>query len=112
MEALRTCGMGRIPDIVPDHMTPSPGENAWWTDVLENGPGSPYACYFDIDWDPVKEELHNRLLLPILGQQYGEALESGQLRVEYRDGAFGALRLQKPAAVGPQDLPASPRPEH
>ena len=45
-------------------MSAAPGENLWWTDVLENGPGSPYAAYFDIDWDPVKEELQNRLLLP------------------------------------------------
>ena len=90
--ALRTAGMGRIPDIVPNHMSATPGENPWWTDVLENGPGSPYAACFDIDWDPVKEELHNRLLLPLLGQPYGEALESGQMRVEYHDGAFG-LRL-------------------
>src|SRR4029077_1492421 len=44
--ALRTAGMGRIPDIVPNHMSATPGENPWWTDVLENGPGSPYAACF------------------------------------------------------------------
>jgi (1->4)-alpha-D-glucan 1-alpha-D-glucosylmutase len=92
LAALKEAGMGRIPDIVPNHMSATPGENAWWTDMLENGPGSPYAAYFDIDWDPVKEELRNRLLLPLLGQPYGEMLESAQMRVEYHGGAFG-LRL-------------------
>ena len=52
--------MGQILDIVPNHMSAAPGENAWWTDVLENGPGSPYAAYFDIDWHPVKEELREQ----------------------------------------------------
>jgi (1->4)-alpha-D-glucan 1-alpha-D-glucosylmutase len=106
VEALRSCGLGRIPDIVPNHMSAAAGENPWWTDVLENGPGSPYAAYFDIDWDPVKEELHNRILLPMLGQQYGDALESGQLRVEYRDGAF-AVRVYD--ALLPLDPKTYPR---
>ena len=65
-----------------------PAENPWWNDVLENGPASPHAAYFDIDWRPVKEELRNSILLPILGDQYGQVLESGELKLEYREGAF------------------------
>ena len=80
--------LGQILDIVPNHMSATPGENAWWTDVLENGAASPHAVCFDIDWRPVKEELRDRLLLPILGDQYGQVLEAGELKLEYRDGAF------------------------
>ena len=88
VEALHGRGMGQILDTVPNHMSATPMENPWWTDVLENGPGSPHAAYFDIDWRPVKEELQNRILLPILGDQYGQVLEAGELKLEYREGAF------------------------
>ena len=88
VEALQGRAMGQILDTVPNHMSATPGENPWWNDVLENGPASPHAAYFDIDWRPVKEELRNRILWPILGDQYGRALESGQLKLEYREGAF------------------------
>lgn len=62
--------------------------NTWWMDVLENGPGSMYAAYFDIDWHPVRPELENKVLLPILEDQYGDVLEAGKLRLAYADGAF------------------------
>ena len=88
VEALRRHGLGQILDIVPNHMGISPGENAWWTDVLENGPSSPYARYFDIDWHPVKAELENKVLLPLLEDQYGTVLEAGLLRPAYEEGAF------------------------
>ena len=88
VEALHGRGMGQILDTVANHMSATPAENLWWNDVLENGPSSPRAAYFDIDWRPVKEELRNRILLPILGNQYGDVLESGELRLEYREGAF------------------------
>ncbi len=86
--ALDEHGMGHILDIVPNHMGVASHENRWWCDVLENGPNSPHARYFDIDWQPVKPELTNRVLLPVLGDQYGRVLESGQLKVEFADGAF------------------------
>ena len=88
VEALHGRAMGQILDIVPNHMSATPAENLWWNDVLENGPTSPHAAYFDIDWHPVKEELRNKILLPILGDQYGQVLESGELKLEYREGAF------------------------
>ena len=72
---LREHGMGQILDIVPNHMGIGEPGNAWWMDVLENGPGSSYAGYFDIDWQPVKPELRDKVLLPILGDQYGLVLE-------------------------------------
>jgi (1->4)-alpha-D-glucan 1-alpha-D-glucosylmutase len=88
VEALDAYKMGQIIDIVPNHMNAVPLENRWWTDVLENGPGSPFAAYFDIDWRPVKEQLRDRILLPVLGDQYGQILESGELKLQYAAGAF------------------------
>ena len=55
----------------------STATNPWWRDVLAHGPASEYARFFDIDWNPVKRELRRKLLLPILGDQYGKVLERG-----------------------------------
>jgi len=81
-------GLGLILDIVPNHMVIGQTCNAWWMDVLENGPSSSYADYFDIDWHPVNPQLENKVLLPILEDQYGNVLEDGKLRLAYEDGAF------------------------
>src|SRR5574341_817837 len=77
--ALAERGMGVILDIVPNHMGVAGNSNPWWMDVLENGPSSPKAGFFDIEWAPPKAELRNKVLLPILPDQYGRVLESGQL---------------------------------
>ncbi len=81
-------GLGLVLDVVPNHMGIAGDANAWWLDVLENGPASPRAGFFDIDWKPFKPELHERVLLPILPDQYGRVLESQQLQLELSDGAF------------------------
>ena len=90
--ALKTHGMGLILDIVPNHMAVGGADNAWWLDVLEWGEGSPYAAYFDINWDPLREDLKGRVLLPVLGDQYGAVLERGEiaLRFEPSEGSFSA----------------------
>jgi (1->4)-alpha-D-glucan 1-alpha-D-glucosylmutase len=85
---MRKLGMGQILDIVPNHMCVESSDNLWWFDVLENGSSSPYASFFDIDWDPVKQELKNKVLIPVLGDQYGAVLENGELRLDYHEGAF------------------------
>jgi (1->4)-alpha-D-glucan 1-alpha-D-glucosylmutase len=85
---LRKYEMGQILDIVPNHMNIVSKENVWWMDLLENGPSSIYANFFDIDWNPVKKELKNKVLLPILGDQYGKVLESQELRLTFEEGAF------------------------
>jgi (1->4)-alpha-D-glucan 1-alpha-D-glucosylmutase len=69
--------MGLILDDVPNHMGIGDPGNAWWADVLENGPGSPYAPFFDIDWCPVNPDLEIKVLLPLLEDQYGRVLEAG-----------------------------------
>ncbi len=62
--------------------------NGWWQDVLENGPASQYARFFDIDWNPPKEALRGKVLLPVLGDQFGRVLEDQQLRLSYEDQRF------------------------
>ncbi len=79
--------MGLLLDIVPNHMAASP-ENPWWMDVLENGPGSSYASYFDIDWHPPSLTLANKILLPVLGKFYGETLDNREFRLVFRRGSF------------------------
>jgi len=86
--ALRAQGMGQLLDFVPNHMGIAEPQNLWWADVLENGPSSPYAAYFDIDWQPLKSELRDKVLIPILGDQYGRVLERGELKVHYDSGRF------------------------
>lgn len=103
--ALRERGMGLILDIVPNHMGIVAAENAWWSNVLENGPSSPYARYFDIDWHPIKPELADKVLLPLLGGQYGEVLESGQLKLEYLQGAFFLRYYQHQLPIDPGTYP-------
>src|SRR5690606_37961421 len=79
--------MGVVLDIVPNHMAVLGVENALWSDVLENGPASRFACYFDIDWTPVRQAMHNRLLVPILGAPLGEVIERGEIRLVFRPAA-------------------------
>ncbi len=86
--ALHERGMGQLLDFVPNHMGIGEPANLWWMDVLENGPSSHYAPFFDIDWHPLKKELHGKVLLPILGDQYGRVLERGELKVSFEAGSF------------------------
>ena len=89
VDALRRHGMGHIVDIVPNHVGVGTNDNAWWNDVLENGPESAYADYFDIDWQgSPRPELHNKVLLPVLGEPYGDALEQGKLKPKFENGAL------------------------
>ena len=85
---LHAHGMGQIVDFVPNHMGIGEPLNHWWMDVLENGPSSSYAPFFDIDWKPLKADLEDKVLLPILGDQYGRVLERGELQVRFEAGAF------------------------
>lgn len=101
-DTLRAHGFGHIVDIVPNHMSANPRSNRWWRDVLENGPSSPFADFFDIDWTPLKPELHGKVLLPVLGDQYGRVLERGELRLHVADGALSLRYFNL-------DLPINPR---
>ena len=85
-EELHRRGMSMIADVVPNHMCISHPSNLWWWDVLENGPSSPFARFFDIDWHPPKEELANKVLLPVLGDQFGRVLENLEIQAVYTQG--------------------------
>ncbi len=84
--ALRMHDMGLIVDIVPNHMAVGHDDNRAWLDVLEWGPLSRHAGFFDIDWDVPDPALNGRLLAPFLGKPYGEALADGELRLQFDPG--------------------------
>jgi (1->4)-alpha-D-glucan 1-alpha-D-glucosylmutase len=102
--AFRESGLGQLLDFVPNHMGVGGADNPWWLDVLEWGPDSDYAGWFDIDWDPDRRYLHNKLLVPFLGDQYGAVLEDGQfeLRFDPEGGGFAVW------AYGTHKLPICP----
>ena len=101
IETLRQHAMGHIADLVPNHMGIAKSANPWWQDVLENGSSSQYASFFDIDWHPLKPELENKVLLPILGDSYGAVLERQQITVQYVAGAFRARYFDTVLPIAP-----------
>src|SRR5215813_1894759 len=85
---LKSYGMGLVLDFVPNHMGTGFGSNPWLDDVLRNGRTSEFAEFFDLDWDPIKPELRNKILLPILGEPYGAELESGHITLVMEENSF------------------------
>jgi (1->4)-alpha-D-glucan 1-alpha-D-glucosylmutase len=103
VDALHARRMGQVLDTVPNHMGVMTNDNPWWSDILENGPGSPYANYFDISWhSSPRPELQDKVLVPILGDPYGKALESQQLRLQYDAGSFSIYYFQHRFPVAPR----------
>jgi (1->4)-alpha-D-glucan 1-alpha-D-glucosylmutase len=102
---LRALDMGLLLDIVPNHMGVG-NDSVWWQDVLENGRASEYAGYFDIDWDPLDPRMRGKLLLPILGRQYGEELESKRIQMTAGDGQVRARYYDHLMPVAPRSIPA------
>jgi (1->4)-alpha-D-glucan 1-alpha-D-glucosylmutase len=102
VEELHANGMGQILDVVPNHMGIVGNQNAWWNDILENGPASPYANFFDIDWySSFKAELREKVLLPVLGENYGQVLDAPQLQLLFHDGAFSIAYFDHRFPVSP-----------
>ena len=98
---LHKYGMGQVLDFVPNHMGVTQPGNKWWADVLENGSSSIYAPYFDIDWHPLKADLRDKVLLPILADQYGRVLERGELRLHFEEGAFYLSYVSQKLPIAP-----------
>lgn len=86
---LRGLGMGLIVDIVPNHMAVGNHDNEWWMDVLRWGRESPYASFFDIDWNAPDPTLEGRILAPFLGKPYGDALDSAEIELRFDRPATG-----------------------
>jgi (1->4)-alpha-D-glucan 1-alpha-D-glucosylmutase len=105
--ALHEHGMGQILDVVPNHMGILGADNAWWLEILENGEASTYAEFFDIDWYPLKDELQGKVLVPVLGNQYGTVLDHGELKLTFdkEKGEFSILYFQHRFPVNPREYP-------
>ena len=104
-KSLKNNGMGHIIDIVPNHMAIASLQNPWWWDVLENGPSSRYATYFDVDWESSEERWPNKVLLPVLGDHYGRILEDGQLQLAHQNGVFTLHYHEHTFPIDPSSLP-------
>ncbi|CAN5723058.1 malto-oligosyltrehalose synthase [soil metagenome] len=102
---LRQRNMGQILDFVPNHMGIGQSLNQWWMEVLEDGIASPYSRYFDIDWNPGKRELEDRVLLPVLGERYGKALENGEFKLSFEDGVFSLHYFDTVLPISPATYP-------
>lgn len=107
LDALAKHNMGQILDLVPNHMGVGGDDNAWWLDVLENGPASAFASYFDIDWFPNKEELRGKVLVPVLGGHYGTVIENGEVRLTFdaRRGEFSVWYYNHRFPLEPRTYP-------
>ncbi len=102
-ETLEQLGLGFLLDIVPNHMAASQ-ENSWWMSVLENGVHSRFLHYFDIDWSSVtaRGQTEQKVLLPILGKPYGEAIESGEIKLAFGEDGFHFTYYDKRLPLAPK----------
>ncbi len=91
--ALREHDMGLILDIVSNHMAVGGADNPWWLDLLEWGRMSPYSEFFDIQWHSPDPLLKGQLLMPFLGSDYGEALQTGTLTLQF-DAGHGTFYVE------------------
>ncbi|MCC7085014.1 MAG: malto-oligosyltrehalose synthase [Pirellulales bacterium] len=96
--------LGQVLDIVPNHMSVADRGNRWWWDVLENGPSSRYAAYFDVDWEPLEQKLHNLVSMPILADHYGRVLEAGEIKLEREGGSFLVRYFDHVLPLAPRSL--------
>ena len=102
-QRLGEIGLGQVLDIVPNHM--SLGEqNRYWWDVLENGNSSRYASFFDIDWNSAEERLRDKVLVPVLGDQYGRVLNDGGIKVVRSGSTFTVEAASQSLPVAPETL--------
>ncbi len=85
-------------------MSISSRDNAWWWDVLENGQSSLYAHYFDVDWHPPEQKLHDTVLLPILGDHYGRIVDAGEIQLQHNHGRFTFHYHDHVMPVAPRSL--------
>lgn len=102
---LQELGLGLLLDMVPNHMA-ADTSNGWWLDVLEKGPFSQYAAWFDIDWQPLKSDLHDKVLLPVLEDHYAKVLEAGKLNLALENGAFVVVYYDRRFPVSPHSYRA------
>ena len=102
--ALKHNDIGLILDFVPNHVGVHFADNPWWLDVLEWGPASPHAVSFDIDWDTLPFRSRGGVLLPIIGNGYGAALDGGEIELKYNaaEGSFSAWYYEHRLPIAPE----------
>jgi (1->4)-alpha-D-glucan 1-alpha-D-glucosylmutase len=101
---LKELDLGQVLDIVPNHMATGEQNRYWW-DVLENGRSSRFATWFDIDWQSSEVKLQNKVLIPVLGDQYGKVLSAGQIKAHLQDDAFVISYMDNRLPIAPRSLP-------
>lgn len=102
-DRLQELQMGQVLDIVPNHMA-AVAQNRYWWDVLENGPSSRYATWFDIDWHSAEVKLQNKVLIPVLGDQYGRVLSANQIKAEHDSNRFQVRYMDNLFPLAPRSL--------
>jgi (1->4)-alpha-D-glucan 1-alpha-D-glucosylmutase len=107
VRTLKSHGMGQMLDMVPNHMGVMGADNVWWLDLLEHGQASAYAEFFDIDWHPADASLTGKVLVPVLGSQYGVALDGGELKLGFdaQEGSFSLWYHQHRFPIDPREYP-------
>ena len=103
-DRLAELGLGQVLDIVPNHMATGPRNQNWW-DVLENGPSSRFATWFDIDWHSSEVKLQNKVLIPVLGDQYGRVLTAGQIQIDRDDASLRIRYIDHLYPLAPRSQP-------
>ena len=103
LEKLRQLELGQLLDIVPNHMATG-AENTYWWDVLENGPSSRFAEWFDIDWNSAEVKLQNKVLIPVLGDQYGHVLNKHEIAIQYDGESFTVHYFDHVFPLAPRSL--------
>lgn len=101
---LGRAGLGQVLDIVPNHMAVGTRANAQWWDVLENGPSSNFADFFDVEWDPPEAKMRNTVLVPVLGDHYGRVVEAGELTIRRSGGKFVVAYHEHEYPVAPDSM--------
>jgi isoamylase len=101
-DELRTRALRHLVDFVPNHVGIGTGENVWWNDLLENGASSQYAEYFDVEWRPPASALHDKVLLPVLGRQFGQEIDERKVSLRREGGSLWVAYYER-------RFPASPR---
>lgn len=103
-KAIKDAHLGHVLDLVVNHMAIVGEQNPWWWDVLENGPSSRYANWFDVDWENPEERWFNKVLLPVLGDQYGRILERGEFSFRHSKGRFSLHYFEHVFPLDPSSL--------
>ena len=114
--AFKAEGLGIVLDIVPNHLAVGGSDNRYWADVLRHGEQSRWARLFDIDWRGPDPALQGKVLAPVLGAPYAEALAAGDIALDrdadgrpaivLYDSAVYPLRPEDEAATAGDDLHA------